>query len=491
MTDSFAWFAALTKDASVTVKPVERRPDGCGAIGAVLRDIQTLFDTGTASALSDRQLLERFASGRDASAEAAFETLVLRHGPMVLRICRNVLRNSTDAQDAFQATFLVLVQRRRSIRRLDSVGGWLNGVACRVAARARVQAARRRAVEQRAGLRIVEAVDLPDGDEPVSMESGSVIQEEVRRLPENYRDAIVLCYWEGLTHEQVAVQLGCPLGTVRSRLARARDLLRRRLTRRGLAPLAAVVVAALDRAALSASASDVVIRRSPVPPHLVNSTIRAATGAAAGNATVPVAAGLAASVVQRAFWSITMSKVSALVASVALLGLVGYGAGVSASKGQVAPESGKGSKKSTPRRQQKTTASSSMVLSAIDGKTSILFIVPHGSTVKKGDLVCELDSAALWDTLTNQMITTAAAKAIFGNATLARESAERDEAAYVNDLLPRKTGDSRRTASRGSRAGVRGGTIEGDQGNWGKQRAQAQAGRASDRSSQARKGEGQ
>ncbi len=107
-----------------------------GSSVAVLRDIQTLFDSGTASGLSDRELLERFTSGGDASsAEGAFEVLVLRHGPMVLQVCRNVLGDATDAQDAFQATFLVLVRRCGSIRQLDSVGGWLYGVACRVAAR--------------------------------------------------------------------------------------------------------------------------------------------------------------------------------------------------------------------------------------------------------------------------------------------------------------------------------------------------------------------
>jgi HlyD family secretion protein len=402
-----------------------------GQSRAVLRDIETLFDTGTASGMSDRQLLERFANGRDASAEAAFEVLALRHGPMVLRVCRNVLRNSADAEDAFQATFLVLVRRRRSIRRLESVGGWLNGVACRVAARARVLAARRRAVERRASLRIVAAVEDSETDE-----SGLVVQEEVRRLPGKYRDVVVLCYLEGLTQEQAAVELGCPLGTVRSRLARARDLLCRRLTRRGLAPPALVVATAVARTWRTACASDALARSASVPPRLVFSTIRAAAQLAAGKATV--AGGLVATLVQRTLWSMTMSKISALVASVALLGLVGYGAGVAASKGQDAPERSKGGKKSTPRRQQQTTASSSMVLSAIDGKTSILFIVPHGSTVKKGDLVCELDSAALWDMLTNQMITTEAAKAHFGNATLERESTEKDEAAYVNDLLPRE-----------------------------------------------------
>ena len=98
-----------------------------------LRDIQTLFDTGTASGLTDRQLLERFSSRRDPSSDAAFEVLVLRHGPMVLRVCRNMLHDEADAADAFQATFLVLVRGRGSIRKLESVGGWLYGVACRVA----------------------------------------------------------------------------------------------------------------------------------------------------------------------------------------------------------------------------------------------------------------------------------------------------------------------------------------------------------------------
>src|SRR5260370_19466397 len=103
-----------------------------GSSAAAYRDIQTLFDSGTASGLSDRQLLDRFFGQRDAAAEAAFEALVLRHGPMVLRVCHNLLGNAADAQDAFQATFLVLVRRSRSIRQLESVGGWLYGVACRV-----------------------------------------------------------------------------------------------------------------------------------------------------------------------------------------------------------------------------------------------------------------------------------------------------------------------------------------------------------------------
>ena len=218
------------------------------ASGALVRNIQTLFDIGTVGGLSDRELLARFAGSRDASAEAAFEALVLRHGPMVLRVCSNVLRDPTDAQDAFQATFLVLVRRSRAIRKLESVGSWLYGVAYRVAARARVEAARRRAVERRGGLRVVAAVDSGDDGVRDREELGLAIQEEVRRLPERYRGVVVLCYWEGLTHEQAAAQLGCPLGTVRSRMARARRLLHHRLTRRGPCPLAGVVAASFDSA---------------------------------------------------------------------------------------------------------------------------------------------------------------------------------------------------------------------------------------------------
>ena len=233
-----------------------------GRSSAVVRDIQILFETGTAGGLGDRQLLERFAAGGDEYAEAAFDPLLLRHGPMVLRVCRNLLRNSNDAEDAFQATFLVLLRRRGSIGRHASVAGWLYGVACRVAARARVAAARRRSVEHQAQLRIVPVLGPTDEVEAARLESDILVQEEVRRLPAKYRDVILRCYWQGLTHEQVAVQLGCPLGTVRSRMARARDLLRSRLMRRGLAPMALT--------GLTGWETRLAMRCSPVPDQLIH-----------------------------------------------------------------------------------------------------------------------------------------------------------------------------------------------------------------------------
>ena len=291
---------------------------------AVLRDIQTLFDIGTASGLSDRQLLERFASGHGPSAETAFQVLVERHGPMVLRVCHNVLGDATDAQDAFQATFLVLVRRSGSIRRLESLGSWLYGVACRVAARARVEAARRRAAERRGALRVVQANDSSDGSEQENAEFGPVIQEEVRRLPEKYRAVVALCYWQGLTQEQAATQLGCPLGTVRSRLARARGQLHKRLTRRGLAPLAVTVAAALESRLAEAA------RLALVPKTLITSTVKASVQVISGRAMNEVVSATVAVLTQNILRSMFMMKFKMAVAALVLVGLGAYGVSLAA-----------------------------------------------------------------------------------------------------------------------------------------------------------------
>jgi polysaccharide biosynthesis/export protein len=287
---------------------------------AVLRDIQSLFDTGTLNGLSDRQLLEHFAGRRDASSEAAFEVLVLRHGPMVLRVCRNVLGDSTDAEDAFQATFLVLVRRCGSIRRFESLGSWLYGVACRVAARARVDAAKRRSAERHGALRVVQAVDSGGAGEPDRAEFGTVIQEEIRRLPEKHRAVVALCYWQGLTQEEAAAQLGCPLGTVRSRLARARSRLHRRLTRRGLAPLAGLVAAALDAPSVDAA------RLSVVPNPLIRSTVKASAQILAAGALNEVASTSVALLTQSVLRRMLMMKLGAVAVSLALVGLGAFGA---------------------------------------------------------------------------------------------------------------------------------------------------------------------
>ena len=203
----------------------------------ITRPMRTLWSNGVFGGMPDAQLLDRFVESHSEAAEVAFEALVQRHGPMVLRVCREILGDSDDADDAFQASFLVLVQRVRSIRDRGSLASWLYGVATRVALRARTDAARRREVER-------QGATVP-ADRSLAAERSfvdPVVHEELTRLPEKYRAPIVLCYLEGLTHDGAAQQLGWPVGTVRGRLARARDLLRNRLTRRGVTASAALGV---------------------------------------------------------------------------------------------------------------------------------------------------------------------------------------------------------------------------------------------------------
>lgn len=177
---------------------------------------------------TDRQLLETFVARQDPSA---FGSLVDRHGPAVLRVCRFVLRDPHDAEDAFQATFLVFLRRAPSIQDPERLGKWLCGVAYRVAVRARARAAdRRRREERKAAMAATTSAPASDRDEHWE-ELGPALREELDRLPEKYRAPLLLCYLEGLTHEEAARHLGWPVGTVKVRLVRARRELRSRLDR--------------------------------------------------------------------------------------------------------------------------------------------------------------------------------------------------------------------------------------------------------------------
>jgi RNA polymerase sigma factor (sigma-70 family) len=179
-------------------------------------------------ALTDAELLRRYLTRRD---EAAFESLVWRHGAMVLAVCRRLVRHEQDAEDAFQAVFLTFARAAGAITQRESVGGWLYRVACRVARKARARSARHAAQP----LGDVARTDGDPADEAARHELGPVLDEEVGRLPVKYRVPLVLCYLQGRTNEQAARELGWPRGTVATRLARARRLLRARLTRRGVA----------------------------------------------------------------------------------------------------------------------------------------------------------------------------------------------------------------------------------------------------------------
>lgn len=194
----------------------------------IRKSVQTLFSVGAVGGMADGELLDRFMHRRqsDTEAEGAFRALVERHGPMVLGICRRVLRDPHDSEDAFQATFLILVRKGRSIRRRESLSHWLGGVARRVAVRAKVNSNRRRIREKTGTAYATEEASPRDRDQDGRVQA---VHEAIARLPGKYRTPIELCYLEGLTYEEAAHRLSLTENTVRGRLARARELLRARL----------------------------------------------------------------------------------------------------------------------------------------------------------------------------------------------------------------------------------------------------------------------
>jgi RNA polymerase sigma factor (sigma-70 family) len=196
----------------------------------------------TAEGLTDAELVRRFVDTRD---EAAFELLVWRQGRMVRGVCRRVLRHEHDVEDAFQATFLVLARKASSLGRRQALGGWLYRVAYRIALRARSEAIRRESRHREAAARRAPpGAAGPSADEPPG-DVRAAVAEEVDRLPEKYRTPVVLCYLEGKTNAEAARRMGCPVGTVVTRLARARRRLRNRLARRGLTAAGSALAATL------------------------------------------------------------------------------------------------------------------------------------------------------------------------------------------------------------------------------------------------------
>ena len=268
-----------------------------------LRQTRIRQESGT---LTDAQLLECFLNQRE---EAAFEALLQRHGPMVLGVCRRVLKNGHDAEDAFQATFLVLLRKAASIVPRERVANWLYGVAYRTALAARTAAAKQRAKERETAK--PEAVE-----DRTEWEFRSLLDREVSRLPEKYRLPIILCDLEGRTRAQAARQLGWPEGTLSCRLARARGVLARRLACRGLTFSGGLLAVLLEQGMASAC----------VPENLAVSTIKAATLVWAGQAATggviptPVAA-LTEGVLK------TMRAIKLKIATAVVLLLAGLGVG--------------------------------------------------------------------------------------------------------------------------------------------------------------------
>ena len=289
-----------------------------GRSDSVLRPLRVLLETGSVAGMTDGQLLERFAARRDGVAEAAFAAVVSRHGPMVLGVCRHLLSDEHAADDAFQAVFLVLARRAGSIRHPDRLSAWLYGVAARIARKVRTRDARRRRREEREVAMSDVAVSHPEPDpQALRTEEVAIVHEEVARLPERYRRAVVLCHFEGLTHSEAARRLGCAPGTVGSLLSRARGRLHARLLRRGLAPGAVLLAGALQPKAVSA-AVPVALERATVQAALIFTTNRVAAAGIASVSAVELAGG--------ALRTMTWIKLT-VAASVLALGALAIGAG--------------------------------------------------------------------------------------------------------------------------------------------------------------------
>jgi RNA polymerase sigma factor (sigma-70 family) len=284
------------------------------------RQLGSLFESGTAAGLSDGQLIERFTALAGPAGEAAFATIVARHGPMVLVVCRQLLGDHHHAEDAFQAVFLVLARQARSIRDPELLESWLHGVALRTARKARARLARRRQTEDEGKVMRPAATPATAAEEVLmEREQAVALHGEIGRLPVSFRTPVLLCYFEGLTLDEAAAKLKWPPGTLRSRLARARLKLRRGLVRRGVALPAAVLGAMLESRPAIAS----------VPPLLCDSTTRAAVEfvarqAGGGRALSASAGALAQEVIASMVWHKLRFSILSVFTFVALASSAGY-----------------------------------------------------------------------------------------------------------------------------------------------------------------------
>ena len=318
---------------------------GAVRLSSVNRDLSTLWTVGRLGAADDTELVGRFLEG-DALSETAFRILVERHGAMVLGVCRRVLGDGHDAQDAAQAVFLVLARKAGTIRR-GSVAAWLYGVSIRVAARARGRIGTRKNTEARTFAAVAKSEFAVSSAEELI--DSDVIHEEVARLSEKYRTPVVLCYLEGLTYEEAAHRVGCPVGTIRIRLSRARDQLRERLSRKGFGPAAALPASA------DALQAFFVRQSVSIPVGWVDSTVGSAQSFLTGSATAKAAGAISASTLiltQGVLRSMFLNKLTFLAGGILGLGLLA--AGGSAILGQEPGNAGSGAaaKATAPTKQQ-------------------------------------------------------------------------------------------------------------------------------------------
>jgi RNA polymerase sigma factor (sigma-70 family) len=337
----------------------------------VVRDIGRLAKLRTDLALPDADLLERYILQRD---EAAFEALLHRHGPLVFGVCRRLLYNAHDAEDAFQATFLILARKAGSVVPRSQVGNWLYGVAYRVAARARKLACRRAREQLGKDLTAV-----PSREKPSEPDLPPLLHAEVERLPDKYRSPIVLCYLEGKTNEEAARLLQWPIGTVKIRLSRARELLRSRLALRGVA---------LSAGLLTANAMT-----APASAALLQGTFQAALSFAAGSAVVGGAASAQALALTKGeLQTMFLSKLKLVAAAVLSVAVVAGAGGLAYHGLAVEPQAKDEKKADKPKDDKEAILGTWRVVtqeqqgqSKEESEEHRLIFSADGFTIKKGD----------------------------------------------------------------------------------------------------------
>ena len=281
-------------------------------VGGIIQRLRDVLSVRDAAGQSDGDLVRRFAAANDS---AAFEMIVRRHGPMVLGVCRRLLQHGADADDAFQATFAILIRKAGTLSRPEQLAGWLFQVAYRTARRARGNRLRRQSNQ----LPLLDvAVESPIA-EIVWRELQPILDDEVNRLPEKLRLPVVMCFLEGRTKRAAACSLGWAEGTISSRLKRARELLRTRLTRRGVTLSVGATTLALFQGTASAA----------VPSSLLSTTIHSASLAVAGSALSAPVAALTQGVIQSMFFT----KLKVVTALALAIGVFGGGTGWFMSQG--------------------------------------------------------------------------------------------------------------------------------------------------------------
>jgi RNA polymerase sigma factor (sigma-70 family) len=296
-----------------------RRPEpmASSALRTVIRHLHRLLAGRSVGGLAEADLLERFVAQRD---EAAFEVLVWRHGPMVWNVCQRLLHHTQDTEDAFQATFLAFVREAHRIRERTSLSSWLYKVAYRVALKAKARAAQKARRETQG----VEMLETPPEDS--WQEIRPVLDEEVNRLPLKYRLPFVLCYLQGKTTDEAAQELGCARGTIATRLAWARERLRKRLTQRGLALSTGALATLLSQKGASAT----------LPAVLVHSTVRSALSFMGANMATGASTASSAALAQAVLQAMTVTKMKLTTMVLLASCLLATGIGLAFHKARVA-----------------------------------------------------------------------------------------------------------------------------------------------------------